>query len=302
MNSYPHMPYAELHCISNFTFLRGASHPEELVERAQELGYAALAITDECSLAGAVRAHVEAKLQRFPLIIGSEFRLDDGLRFVLLATDRASYGNLAALITLGRRNAVKGSYRLTRADIADGVAGCLALWLFGRSTHNERAPWRPRRSPDSDEARWLSARFPSALWIAAERLLDADDATRCQKLVTIANTTGLRITAAGDAHMHARERRALQDTLTAIRLKTSVAQAGYALHPNGERHLRPLETLQRLYPPEWLPAQPPRSRAPPGLLAATRPRPIAGGSPRRFLPSDFPWRLRAMRRATRCAS
>jgi error-prone DNA polymerase len=233
------MPYAELHCISNFTFLRGASHPEELVERAQELGYAALAITDECSLAGAVRAHVEAKLQRFPLIIGSEFRLDDGLRFVLLATDRASYGNLAALITLGRRNAVKGSYRLTRADIADGVAGCLALWLSGRS-------------PDIDEARWLSARFPSALWIAAERLLDADDATRCQKLVTIANTTGLRITAAGDAHMHARERRALQDTLTAIRLKTSVAQAGYALHPNGERHLRPLETLQRLYPPEWL--------------------------------------------------
>src|SRR4030095_6848387 len=283
------MSYAEVHCLTNFSFLRGASHPEELVERAQELGYAALAITDECSLAGAVRAHVEAKLQRFPLIIGSEFRLDDGLRFVLLATDRASYGTLAALITLGRRNAVKGSYRLTRADIADGVAGCLALWLSGRS-------------PDIDEARWLSARFPSALWIAAERLLDADDATRCQKLVTIANTTGLRITAAGDAHMHARERRALQDTLTAIRLKTSVAQAGYALHPNGERHLRPLETLQRLYPPEWLPAQPPRSRAPPGLLAATRPRPIAGGSPRRFLPSDFPWRLRAMRRATRCAS
>jgi error-prone DNA polymerase len=231
--------YAELHCISNFTFLRGASHPEELVERAQELGYAALAITDECSFAGVVRAHVEAKLQRLPLIIGSEFRLDDGLRFVLLATDRASYGNLSALITRGRRNAVKGSYRLTRADIADGVAGCLALWL-------------PGRSPDVDEARWLSALFPGALWIAAERLLDADDAVRCQKLIAIANLTGLPLVAAGDVHMHARERRALQDTLTAIRLKTSVAQAGYALHPNGERHLRPLETLQRLYPAAWL--------------------------------------------------
>jgi error-prone DNA polymerase len=233
------MPYAELHCISNFTFLRGASHPEELVLRAQELGYAALAITDECSLAGVVRAHVEAKQSKLPLIIGSEFRLDDGLGFVLLATDRASYGNLSALITRGRRNAVKGSYRLTRADLADGVTGCLALWLPGRST-------------DVDEARWLSARFPGALWIAAERLLDADDAVRCRKLIAIADLTGLPLVAAGDVHMHKRERRALQDTLTAIRLKTSVAQAGYALHPNGERHLRPLETLQRLYPAAWL--------------------------------------------------
>src|SRR5262247_3006462 len=109
--------YAELHCRSNFSFLTGASHPEELVARAQELGYAALAITDECSLAGVVRAHVEAKSCGLPLVVGSEFRLDDGLRFVLLATDRASYGELSALITRGRRNAVKGSYRLTRGDL-----------------------------------------------------------------------------------------------------------------------------------------------------------------------------------------
>src|SRR5262249_52378444 len=136
------MRYAELHCISNFTFLRGASHPEELVARAQELGYSALAITDECSLAGAVRAHVEAKKCGLPLVVGSEFRLDDGLRFVLHATDRASYGELSALITRGRRNAVKGSYRLTRGDLVDGVPGCLALWL-------------PGRSPDIDQARWL---------------------------------------------------------------------------------------------------------------------------------------------------
>jgi error-prone DNA polymerase len=233
------MRYAELHCISNFTFLRGASHPEELVTRAQELGYAALAITDECSLAGVVRAHVEAKKCGLPLVIGSEFRLDDGLRFVALATDRASYGNLSALITRGRRNAVKGSYRLSRTDLTDGVVGCLALWL-------------PGRSPDLEEARWLSMRFPGALWIAAERLLDADDAARCQKLAAIAQDTGLPVVACGDVHMHLRERRALQDTLTAIRLKTPVAQAGYALHPNGERHLRPLATLERLYPREWL--------------------------------------------------
>jgi error-prone DNA polymerase len=233
------MSYAELHCLSNFTFLRGASHPEELIARAQELDYAALAITDECSLAGIVRAHVEAKKRKLPLILGSEFRLDDGLRFVLLATDRASYGNLAALITRGRRNAVKGSYRLTRADIAEGVAGCLALWL-------------PGRMPNTDEVRWLATRFPSALWIAAERLLDADDAARCEAICAIAEASGLPIVAAGDVHMHMRERRALQDTLTAIRLKTSVAQAGYALHPNGERYLRTFSTLERLYPAAWL--------------------------------------------------
>jgi error-prone DNA polymerase len=233
------MTYAELHCISNFTFLRGASHPEELVARAKEEGYAALAITDECSLAGVVRAHIEAKKCALKLVIGSEFRLDDGLRLVLLATDRESYGNLAALITRGRRSAVKGSYRLSRADLSDGVAGCLALWL-------------PGRIPDADEARWLKPRFPQALWIAVERLLDADDAARCADLAEIASTTGLPLVAAGDVQMHGRDRRALQDTLTAIRLKTTVAQAGHALHPNGERHLRPLATLERIYPSAWL--------------------------------------------------
>src|ERR1700680_2426925 len=150
------MSYAELHCVSNFTFLRGASHPEELVARAYELGYGALAITDECSLAGVVRAHVEAKKCSLPLIIGSEFRLDDGLRLVLLATVRESYGRLSALITRGRRGAVKGSYRLTRADLADGVEGCLALWL-------------PGPEPDADEARWLSKRFRGNLGIPAAR-------------------------------------------------------------------------------------------------------------------------------------
>jgi error-prone DNA polymerase len=231
--------YAELHCLSNFSFLRGASHPEELVARAKEEGYTALAITDECSLAGVVRAHIEAKKCALKLVVGSEFRLDDGLRLVLLATDRESYGNLAALITRGRRSAVKGSYRLSRADLGDGIAGCLALWL-------------PGRVPDADEARWLKPRFRDALWIAVERLLEADDAKRCADLAEIASTLGLPLVAAGDVHMHARGRRALQDTLTAIRLKTTIAQAGHAFHPNGERHLRPLATLERIYPAAWL--------------------------------------------------
>src|SRR5687768_625944 len=120
--------YAELHCLSNFTFLRGSSHPEELVARASQLGYAALAITDECSLSGVVRDHEAARECGLKLIIGSEIRLEDGLKFVLLATDRVSYGRLSAFITLGRMRTAKGSYRLTRSDLdAHDLEGCLAL-------------------------------------------------------------------------------------------------------------------------------------------------------------------------------
>ncbi|MGZ8156388.1 MAG: PHP domain-containing protein, partial [Burkholderiales bacterium] len=91
--------YAELHCLTNFSFLRGASQPEELVERAHALGYSALAITDECSVAGAVRAHIAAKERGVKLVIGTELALDDGPKLVLLATDRAGYGRMCALIT-----------------------------------------------------------------------------------------------------------------------------------------------------------------------------------------------------------
>ena len=232
------MAYAELHCLSNFTFLRGASHPEELVARAAELGYAALAITDECSLAGAVRAHEEAKRCGLKLLIGAEFRLACGLRLVLLAPDRESYGNFSALITLGRRRAAKGGYRLTRADLA-GAAGCLALWL-------------PDAVPAAEDARFLAGCFPGTTWIAAELHAGGRDAARREQLVDVSRETGLSVVAAGDVHMHVRTRRVLQDTLTAIRVKTPLAQAGYALHANGERHLRPITTLERLYPPKWL--------------------------------------------------
>ena len=118
------MSYAELHCLSNFSFLRGASHPEELVERAAALGYAALAVTDECSVAGVARAHVASREHGLRLIIGSELRIDDGPRLVLLACNRRGYGQLCRLITRGRRAAAKGSYRLVRADFGgiDAVA------------------------------------------------------------------------------------------------------------------------------------------------------------------------------------
>src|SRR5204862_417395 len=152
--------YAELHCLSNFTFLRGASHPEELVKRAAGLGYSALAITDECSLAGAVRAHVTAKEVGLPLVIGSEIRLQDGPRLVLLATDREGYGNLAALITLGRRRTKKGSYSLDWSDLDSGLPGCLVLLTFPH-------PCPLPKGEGEKHAPSVAKRFAGRGWIAA---------------------------------------------------------------------------------------------------------------------------------------
>src|SRR3954454_7074073 len=112
-------PYAELHCLSNFTFLRGASHPQELVERAWNLGYSAIAITDECSVAGVVRAHMAAELLKIKLLVGADFRLQCGLKFVAIAFDRRGYEPLCRLISRGRRAAQKGHYSLTRRDLAE---------------------------------------------------------------------------------------------------------------------------------------------------------------------------------------
>jgi len=231
--------YAELHCCTNFSFLRGASHAEELVARAAELGYAALAITDECSLAGVVRAHVAAKAVGLKLIVGTEITLADGMKLVLLAQNRAGYGNLSALITLGRRRAAKADFHLTRNDVDWGVPDCLCLWLATRES----------KQADAD---WLAARFSGRCWIAYERFLQPDDADRLAHLRTLGLPPGLPLVAAGDVHMHMRARRPLQDALTALRHKTTVDAAGHALFPNGERHLRSRLALSRLYPPELL--------------------------------------------------
>jgi error-prone DNA polymerase len=239
-------PYAELHCLSNFSFLRGASHPEELVERAKGQGYAALALTDECSVAGAVRAHLAAREAGLPLIIGCEFTLKDGVKLVLLATDRASYGDLVQLVTRGRRNAPKGRYALSRADVEALGARCLALWVPpGDPRHDVEAAAR-------DAGRWVADTFGANAWIAAELFAGAGDRMRLARLGALAQASGLPLVASGDAHMHVRARRALQDTLTAVRLKAPIAECGFALFPNGERHLRSRARLAGVYPPELL--------------------------------------------------
>ncbi len=235
----PSPPYAELHCLSNFSFLRGASHPEELVERAAALGYSALALTDEASVAGAVRAHLEAKERGLQLIHGCELTLTDGTKLVVLVMDRDGWGNLCQLVSLGRRAAKKGEYCLERSDLAGGLPGCLLLWV-------------PDEQPDADTGRWLAGLFPDRAWIAVELLCGADDDGRLRRLQQLSQQCGLPLVAAGDVQMHGAERRALQDLVTAIRHRTTVAEAGHRLHPNGERHLRLRHRLAQTYPPALL--------------------------------------------------
>jgi error-prone DNA polymerase len=230
--------YAELHCLSNFSFLRGASHATELVERAARLGYRALAITDECSLAGVVRAHEAAQKHDFKLIVGAEFCCEEGLRLVLLAPDHDAYTALCELITRARRAAPKGRYRLQRSDLDNSLGGCLLLWLPG--------------DDDNESADWLASRFPGRCWIAVELLRDGLDEKRLTALHALSRRSGLPLVASGDVHMHQRGRRALQDTLTAIRHRINVAAAGERFFPNGERHLRPRSDLADLYPRELL--------------------------------------------------
>jgi error-prone DNA polymerase len=231
--------YAELHCISPYTFLRGASFPEELVARAAQLGYYALAITDECSVGGVVRAHVAAKEVGLKLIVGSEFTLDDDLKIVLLAETLEGYGNLCELITLARSRAEKGRYVISRDDLAAGVPACVALW-------------RPSTRPQIEDAFWLRQAFPNAAWIAVELLRVTNDQQYLGQLRELGATVGLKLVAAGDVHMHVRQRQALQDALTAIRIIKPITEAGSALYPNAERHLRSIGRLSRIYPPELL--------------------------------------------------
>ena len=245
--------YVELHCRSNFTFLSGASHPEELVERARELGYAGLALTDVCSLAGIVRAHVAAKAAGLPLLVGAQFEVEaaaqDGVdtppfTLVALACNLHGYGNLCTFITRLRRASPKGSYRLE----ADGVSGealadCLVLAV----------PHRP--STDTELlalGAWLLARFMGRVWVAVELHRRLDDERWLERLQALAEATAIPLVAAGDVYMHRRSRKPLQDTLTAIRLGKPIADCGHDLQPSAERHLRSRLRLALTYPPELL--------------------------------------------------
>jgi len=252
--STPAVPdYAELFCLSNFSFLEGASHAEELAARAVQLGYTALAVTDECSLAGVVRAHVEAKKADLKLIIGSCFRIEwepgkPPVTLIALAQNREGYGNLSELITLGRTRADKGSYRLGIDDFSApqtshahlrGLPDCLLILA-------------PHYPADADmlarQTTWLARTFPQRAWLGLTQLYRPYDDLHRGVIQAAADRHGLPVTAIGQVNMHVRSRKPLQDTLTAIRLGKSVGDCGYDLAPNAEQHLRARLRLANIFP------------------------------------------------------
>ena len=237
--------YAELHCLSDFSFLRGASSAEALFVRARHCGYAALAITDECSLAGIVRGWEAARATGVPLVVGSEIALHDGPHVVLLVENSAGYAQLCEMITRARRAVGKGSYRLLRADVEDVLRG-QAMGLF--------ALWLPAAEPDLAHGQWLRALFGERAYLAVELHRERDDAARLAQLLALARQLQMVPLACGDAHMAQRRERIMQDTLTAIRHNLPLADCGAHLFRNGERHLRSRRALGNIHPPALLQA------------------------------------------------
>jgi error-prone DNA polymerase len=238
------MPYAELHCLSNFSFLRGASHPKELVLRAAGLGYHALAITDECSVAGIVKAWQAVKDHDVPLklITGAEFHLADEL-LVILATNLKGYSQLCQLITTGRRRAEKGQYDLRAEDFYQRLDQCLCLWQPKNTVRHGDVVARLRH--------WQGY-FPSRLWLLAENTLGPGAHVRLQQLGAAAEEAHCKVVCANNVHMHATGRKPLQDALTAIKHRKPLSEALPWLFPNAENHLRSRVKIQHLYTQEMI--------------------------------------------------
>ena len=231
------MTYIELNVRTNFTFLAGASHPEEYVRRAADLGHPAIAITDCNSVAGLVRAHAEAKKLGQRILVGAELQLADGQCLVALPTDREAYGRLTRLITVGRRRAEKGSCELHMEDVEAHGQGTLFIYL-------------PPEQPDAALAEQLARialRFPGNFYLAANHLYRGDDARRIETLAGIAEAARVPLVASNAVTMHAPERRALADVLTCIREKCTIDQAGLRVLKNAERHLKSAEEMRRLF-------------------------------------------------------
>ncbi len=253
----PRPAYAELQVLTNFTFLQGASHAAELVEQAVNLGTAALAIADINALAGVVRAHVAAKEAGLPLVIGCRLRFDVSLSdhatesgsiaspapsdILVYPMDRASYGRLCQLLTLGKRRAPKGKCFLTLDDLVEHQTGMLAIVLppaDGLALDGTFAQRLMQLADVFDDDR---------LSLAATRLYSGDDAVRLAQLNSLSSRLAVPLVATNDVHYHVPERRMLQDVLTCIRLGCTLDQAGLALLANAERHLKPPDEMARLF-------------------------------------------------------
>ena len=229
--------YAELQVTSNFSFLEGASHAEELVETAAALGHAAIAVTDRNSLAGIVRAHKAAEAAGIRLVVGCRLDFQDRPSLLCFPTDRAAYGRLSTLLTLGKRRAAKPDCHLRHADLAAHAEGQVLAMVPPASPSPEFAA---RVAQDARE-------FGGAYHLAAQHLYRGDDVERIAWLDRVARAAGTRLVATNDVLYHAPERRALQDVLACIRLKCTIEAAGLRLEAHAERHLKPAAEMARLF-------------------------------------------------------
>jgi error-prone DNA polymerase len=309
----PGLPsYAELHCLSCFSFQRGASHPGELVERAWKLGYAGLAITDECSVAGVVRAHAAWKelppqAQDFKLILGSEFRFD-GFRLVALARTVTGWGNLCEFITAARCNAPKGEYSVSREHSDFSLLADCEI-LIAPERCGDAGGEMQEIERIAGIAQWARSRFGPSAWLAVELLQGLDDALWLHLVQQAGLGAGVPLLACGDVHMHVRSRKALQDVMTAVREGKAVFECGLALQPSAERVLRSRLKLASLYPRELLDNtlvaaqrctfslesikyQYPMETVPAGMTPAQALRAFTiEGAGRRY-PAGVPWKVR----------
>ncbi|NKF51242.1 DNA polymerase III subunit alpha [Shewanella sp. WXL01] len=241
---YPTSPlahYAELFCQTNFSFLRGASHPEELVIQAHFLGYQALAITDECSVAGVVRAYSAIKEHQLDieLIVGSMLWLDNDLQVVLLCPNRQAYGELCRVITNARRRSDKGSYDLQKWDLMS-LKHCLVLWL------------PTGKKADLEWGQWLAKYHDGRLWLGLQRRLLNNDQSYTEHSLSLAKELALPVTACGGVLFHNASRLPLQHTLAAIKASCSVSELAHTRLPNAERALRSISKISKLFKPQWL--------------------------------------------------
>jgi len=231
--------YAHLNTTTNYTFLRGASHPEEYIAQAKAFGYSAIAITDECSLAGVVKAHVAAKELCVDLIVGSRFRLSNGITFIAIAPHRQAYSELSGFITLARRRTHKGHYEAHMDDLRFRLQSCLIIWLPSPNTESLN---------HSTIAQQLSTAFKQRLWLGVSHQLCAAEQHNFSHWQKLSSRYNMPMVACGEALMHIPERKALQDVLTAISKNTCVDQLGTQLHSNAEACLKSIDDYHAIYP------------------------------------------------------
>ena len=251
------MRYAELQVTTNFSFLRGGSHAEELIAHAKVLGLDAIAITDRNTLSGVVRAHVAAKEAGFRLVIGARLDLTDGPSLLCFPTDRAAYGRLCRLLSLGQGRARKGQCILHLDDVAAFATGQIFVALPPEDGPQEAGPQEDRSQEDGppDDGTGLygtlnrlkAALGATPLYLAASNLYRGDDRARIAMLSALAKRCATPLVATNDVLYHAPHRRPLQDVLTCVRNHTTIAEAGFHLEANAERHLKKPSEIARLF-------------------------------------------------------